>query len=44
MTDLFAYIEPFYNRRRRHSTLGYKSPTQFMHDWLVAHQERKTAA
>ena len=44
VTDLFAYIEPFYNRSRRHSTLGYKSPTQFMHDWIAAQQERKTAA
>jgi putative transposase len=25
-TDLFYYIEGFYNRRRRHSTLGYVSP------------------
>ena len=28
-TDLFAYIEGFYNRRRRHSSLGYLSPEQF---------------
>jgi putative transposase len=26
---LFDYIEVFYNRRRRHSTLGYISPAQF---------------
>lgn len=26
---LFEYIEVFYNRVRRHSALGYKSPTQF---------------
>ena len=25
----FQYIEGFYNRRRRHSTLGYKSPFEF---------------
>jgi hypothetical protein len=29
ITDLFAYIEGFYNRRRRHSSLGYLSPEQF---------------
>ena len=23
------YIEPFYNRQRRHSALGYDNPTQF---------------
>jgi putative transposase len=28
-TAIFAYIEGFYNPRRRHSTLGYLSPTQF---------------
>jgi transposase InsO family protein len=27
--DLFAYSEGFYNRRRRHSTLGYVSPIAF---------------
>ena len=28
-TDIFAYIEGFYNRRRRHSTLGYLCPDDF---------------
>lgn len=26
---IFTYIEGFYNRRRRHSTLGYRSPMEF---------------
>ena len=26
--DMFHYIEIFYNRRRRHSTMGYRSPEQ----------------
>jgi putative transposase len=28
-TEVFEYIEVFYNRRRRHSTLGFLSPAQF---------------
>jgi transposase InsO family protein len=35
--DLFEYIEVFYNRSRRHSTLGYSSPTQFLEDWISKH-------
>jgi transposase InsO family protein len=27
--DIFFYIEAFYNRRRRHSTVGYVSPAAF---------------
>jgi len=27
--DIFEYIEMFYNRQRKHSKLGYVSPTQF---------------
>lgn len=44
IADLFAYIEFLYNRRHRHSTLGYKSPTQFLCDGLMTRHERKTAA
>ncbi len=28
-TEVFEYIELFFNRRRRHSTLGMLSPAQF---------------
>ena len=34
----FEYIEVFYNRRRLHSTLGYKPPVPFLKDWLMAQQ------
>lgn len=44
VADLFDYIEVFYNRRRRHSTLGYASPNQFLQDWIKTQHERKLAA
>jgi putative transposase len=44
MADLFDYIEPFYNRKRRHSTLGYASPKKFLEDWFSAQHGEKLAA
>jgi transposase InsO family protein len=32
---VFEYIETFYNRRRRHSTLGMLSPLEFENSTLV---------
>jgi hypothetical protein len=40
----FEYIEVFYNRTRRHSTLGYKSPMQSLDDWLMAQQYENLVA
>lgn len=42
--DIFDYIEPFYNRRRKHSTLGYASPQQFLNDWIRRQHEHELAA
>jgi putative transposase len=32
--ELFEFIEIWYNRQRRHSSLGYRSPTQFEEELL----------
>jgi len=40
----FDYIEVLYNRKRQHSTLGYKSPIQFLDDWFSAQQKEKLVA
>lgn len=40
----FEYIEVFYNRSRRHSTLVYKSPMQFLEDWRMAQHDENLAA
>jgi putative transposase len=31
-TTIFDWIEAWYNRERRHSRLGYRSPANFEHD------------
>ena len=42
--DLFDYIAVFYNRRRRHSTLGYCSPVQFLENWISMQHDQQTQA
>uniref|UniRef100_UPI000572523C IS3 family transposase n=1 Tax=Burkholderia pseudomallei TaxID=28450 RepID=UPI000572523C len=42
--NLFEYIEVFYNRSRRHSSLGFMSPHHFLQDWLNAQQAKNAAA
>jgi transposase InsO family protein len=40
----FEYIEVFYNRKRQHSTLDYKSPAQLLENGLrTPHQEKRGA-
>ena len=39
-----VYIEVFDNRSRRHSTLGYQSPTKFMQHWNATQVMQKIAA
>lgn len=34
-TEIFEYIEMYYNRVRKHSSLGYKSPEQFEQEYYT---------
>lgn len=34
-TEIFEYIEIYYNRVRKHSSLGYKSPKQFEQEYYI---------
>lgn len=43
-SDLFQYIAVFYNRSRRHSTLGYLSPTTFLRNWIERQDQQEKAA
>ena len=42
--DIFDYIEPFYNRKRLHSTLGFASPANFLQHWIRDQHEQQKAA
>jgi putative transposase len=44
IADAFDYIEPFYNRRRRHSTLGYASPQDYLANRIKSQHEDELAA
>jgi len=44
IADAFDYIEPFYNWRRMHSTLGYASPQDFLTNWIRSQHENELAA
>jgi putative transposase len=37
--SIFDYVETFYNRKRRHSTLGYLSPVAFEKQAMQRSQE-----
>ena len=34
--DIFEYIEVWYNRQRKHSSIGYLSPTEYEQQWKIS--------
>jgi transposase InsO family protein len=42
--DFFEYIEVFYNRNRRRSTLDYNSPVRFLENWISKHAAQQAKA
>jgi putative transposase len=40
-TEIFSYIEGYYNRIRKHSGLGYKSPLEFERELIIKQKERR---
>jgi transposase InsO family protein len=34
-SETFSYIEGYYNRARRHSSLAYKTPDEFEREWRI---------
>jgi transposase InsO family protein len=43
-SDVFDYIETFYNRRRRHSALAGASPVPFLQAWFDRQHAHAKAA
>lgn len=41
-SETFSYIEGYYNRVRRHSSLGYKTPDEFEREWHINNQTKET--
>lgn len=40
-TSIFQYVEIYYNRQRRHSTIDYQTPARYEQNW---HQQRSGSA
>jgi transposase InsO family protein len=43
-SESFSYIEGYYNRVRRHSSLGYKSPAEFEREWHINTKKKESSS
>ena len=43
-SETFSYIEGYYNRVRRHSSLGYKTPEEFEREWHINNKSKETSS
>ncbi len=40
-SETFSYIEGYYNRMRRHSSLSYKTPAEFEREWHIKTKKKE---
>jgi transposase InsO family protein len=43
-SESFSYIEGYYNRERRHSSLGYKTPEEFEREWDINNKKKEASS
>jgi transposase InsO family protein len=43
-SETFSYIEGYYNRVRRHSSLGYKTPAEFERDYNINTKKKESCS
>jgi len=43
-SETFSYIEGYYNRERRHSSLGYKTPDEFEREWHINNKPKEISS
>ena len=43
-SETFSYIEGYYNRVRRHSSLGYKTPAEFEREWHINTHKKESSS
>ncbi len=43
-SETFSYLDGYYNRERRHSSLGYKTPAEFEREWHINNKTKEMSS